>query len=527
MKVVLERLGPVVAAGLVMVGCAADRSYSMDPSVAGGPEAEQEAAPTEVPRRAPSEVYPLETDAEGNPVRVGYLLYLPEDYDPDSAVPYPLLIILHGSGMETLSFETFAQVSFLPPILEERQDDPPFIVLVPQSLPAWNWGDELSLLNAMLEEVIQNHAVDTTRMYLSGHSMGAGGVWCWAAAYPARFAAIVPIAGRWPYDSGDPRNDPLICGLKDVPIWMFFSQGDPYFAPEKATNVVEAFEGCGGGDVNMTIFASLDHTTVFAVAMSEPALYDWLLEQSVPAPDLPAGATGAASASSAEMVLVPGEIDEERTPTSLGYVVFLPPGYGETPDRTYPLRIALHGAGAGGVDIEDFAQDLRLPEVLDGREEEFPFITLVPQGLPSSGWELQLDFLDNMLDAVIAEYAVDEDRIYLTGFSMGGAGVWAWAAHAPDRFAALAPIAGYWPYAQHPSEDERVCALAQVPIWMFHSEADETVPVQNLFVMDEALTACGAENANGTLFPDLDHSRTALHIYQDLALFRWLVSQSR
>ena len=166
-------------------------------------------------------------------------------------------------------------------------------------------------------------------------------------------------------------------------------------------------------------------------------------------------------------------------------------------------------------------------EVLDGREEEFPFITLVPQGLPGSGWEQQLEFLDNMLDAVIAGYAVDEDRIYLTGFSMGGAGVWAWGAHAPDRFAALAPIAGYWPYAEPPSEDERVCALAQVPIWMFHSEADETVPVQSFYAMDEALTACGTENVTITLFPDLDHSRTALHIYQDLAMFRWLVSQSR
>ena len=39
---------------------------------------------------------------------------------------------------------------------------------------------------------------------------------------------------------------------------------------------------------------------------------------------------------------------------------------------------------------------------------------------------------------------VDANRVYLTGLSMGGYGTWAWAAHAPHRFAAIAPVCGGW-----------------------------------------------------------------------------------
>ncbi|MCX7006293.1 MAG: hypothetical protein NTY53_03425, partial [Kiritimatiellaeota bacterium] len=42
-----------------------------------------------------------------------------------------------------------------------------------------------------------------------------------------------------------------------------------------------------------------------------------------------------------------------------------------------------------------------------------------------------------------ALFSVDEQRIYLTGVSMGARGVWHIAAHHPGLFAAIAPIAGH------------------------------------------------------------------------------------
>ena len=53
------------------------------------------------------------------------------------------------------------------------------------------------------------------------------------------------------------------------------------------------------------------------------------------------------------------------------------------------------------------------------------------------------DTIREMLDSgVISEFDVDEDRVYLTGLSMGGYGTWFTAMARPDLFAAIAPICG-------------------------------------------------------------------------------------
>ena len=44
--------------------------------------------------------------------------------------------------------------------------------------------------------------------------------------------------------------------------------------------------------------------------------------------------------------------------------------------------------------------------------------------------------LDALLDHWLAVYPIDDDRVSLTGFSMGGMGTWAWAAASPQRFSA-------------------------------------------------------------------------------------------
>ena len=49
---------------------------------------------------------------------------------------------------------------------------------------------------------------------------------------------------------------------------------------------------------------------------------------------------------------------------------------------------------------------------------------------------------DALLDEIAEKYKVDQDRIYLTGLSMGGFGTWALAAYQPNRFAAIVPICG-------------------------------------------------------------------------------------
>ena len=74
-------------------------------------------------------------------------------------------------------------------------------------------------------------------------------------------------------------------------------------------------------------------------------------------------------------------------------------------------------------------------------------ILLAPYGYGDAGYRQQGE-VDVMaaIDAVTASYAIDPDRVYLTGLSMGGIGAAGVAFHHPDRFAAIAPLCGYHSY---------------------------------------------------------------------------------
>jgi dienelactone hydrolase len=72
-----------------------------------------------------------------------------------------------------------------------------------------------------------------------------------------------------------------------------------------------------------------------------------------------------------------------------------------------------------------------------------------------------------LLNAVEAAYGTDPKRVVVTGFSMGGAGVWHFAAKYPERFSAAIPVAGR-PSAASP-------ANWRTPVLAIHSRNDEVV----------------------------------------------------
>ena len=146
---------------------------------------------------------------------------------------------------------------------------------------------------------------------------------------------------------------------------------------------------------------------------------------------------------------------------SLGYLLFLPEGYGEG-GKKWPLMMFLHGAGERGSDLNLVKKHGPPRLIAEGRS--FPFIIVAPQCPLERTWEPWL--LTVLLDQITAAHAVDEDRVYVTGLSMGGFGTWGLATHAPDRFAAIAPICGGgYPYLGF--------RLRRLPVWAFHGALDE------------------------------------------------------
>ena len=200
-------------------------------------------------------------------------------------------------------------------------------------------------------------------------------------------------------------------------------------------------------------------------------------------------------------------------PGGYGFQLFVPRE--ANAKSRWPLMIFLHGSGEQGSDLA--AVKVNGPPKLADANPDYPFILISPQ-LPA-GLDAWDDVrLDALLDWALRSLPVDSDRVILTGLSLGGYGTWQWATARPDRFAAIAPIAGE-------GEPKQACALKNLPTWAFHGDRDDVVPVEGSIAMVQAIRACGG-HPRLTIYPDTGHWSWE-PAYLDPALTLWLIEQRR
>jgi len=215
------------------------------------------------------------------------------------------------------------------------------------------------------------------------------------------------------------------------------------------------------------------------------------------------------------------------------------------PGRTYPLVVFLHGAGGSGTDnvkqLEGGNVYGALVWTLPANQARHPAFVLAPQsnwnwpctvfdptnppkvaadiklcppGALGIGAGLAFEVIDSLLDSL----PIDRSRIYVTGFSMGGAGTWHMIAQRPRFFAGAVPVSG----RGHP---ETAPQTKDVPIWSFHGVQDEVEPVASSRAMIEAIRKAGGSPRH-TEYPDLGHNAFAW-AYTEPALVEWLFAQKR
>jgi predicted esterase len=191
----------------------------------------------------------------------------------------------------------------------------------------------------------------------------------------------------------------------------------------------------------------------------------------------------------------------------MGYVAYFPPGYRSNPGRTWPTIVFLHGSGEAGTGRgADLARvtDVGLPQLL--RDNVAPavarsFIVLSPQ-IPDSRHDPAR--LRSWLQQTRPQFAIDRDRTYLTGLSLGGIGVFDYVAAYGDtnEFAAVAPTAGGF------TSSIRCAAWERTPLWAFHGELDDIVDPSG--AIDTVLTVNArcqpAERYRITIYGDLGHN---------------------
>ena len=183
----------------------------------------------------PSAFLRLPAPAGGLP----YRLYVPPFARP--GVRLPLIVFLHGSGQD--GTDNDAQIAYGGNGALELLDDAvsghiPVLFAAPQT-PHEYWRP--AAVMAVIRAIEARWPVDRDRIYLTGLSSGATGVWDMAKAWPDRFAALVPMSGATE-----------LAGLNSiaaVPEWVFHS------ADDNDTNVVSGFGGAMKG--SRTVVAAL------------------------------------------------------------------------------------------------------------------------------------------------------------------------------------------------------------------------------------------------------------------------------
>lgn len=200
------------------------------------------------------------------------------------------------------------------------------------------------------------------------------------------------------------------------------------------------------------------------------------------------------------------------------YVLYVPRAY--TPTKKWPVVLFLHGAGERGSDGLKQSQ-VGLGSAVRMHPERFPALVVMPQCAPGERWSgAMAEQALKALDQTLADYSVDKDRQYLTGLSMGGYGSFLIASQHPDRFAAVVPICG----GGNPAE--MAPRLKDVPLWVFHGDADTAVPVARSREMVEAIRAAGGTKLKYTEYPGVPHNSWDA-AYGDPELAKWLFEQKR
>jgi predicted peptidase len=205
------------------------------------------------------------------------------------------------------------------------------------------------------------------------------------------------------------------------------------------------------------------------------------------------------------------------------YALFVPHGY--SPETPVPVILFLHGGGEAGTDGQK-PTEVGLGSAIRARERTFPFLAIFPQAqefVPAmfGSWNPGRPDGDRalaILDAVQKEFNTDPKRVYLTGISVGGYGVWQMAAESPDRWAAIVPVCGLAARA-------RVDALKGIPCWCFHGAEDGNVPVQNSRDMVAALRENGGD-PRYTEYPGVGHNSWE-QAYATDELYEWLLLQAK
>ena len=206
-------------------------------------------------------------------------------------------------------------------------------------------------------------------------------------------------------------------------------------------------------------------------------------------------------------------IVDTRLDWMCGYTYSVRPPSDYNDSKQYPIFIFLHG----GVTNDWFFTNFLTNNFHISQNDSYIIVR------PS---KLQMDWdpkkVLDVLEDVKTQMSVDDDRVYLTGLSMGGRGTFIVAAELPDYFAAIMPLSPHHtPYSYLPLAED----VAHLPIWMSHGDSDNTSSYDLASQMAQELQDLGAEIEFHTVIGG-EHGGW-FSIYSDPVVMEWMLSHVR
>ena len=202
--------------------------------------------------RGPADRSPEMLDAYHERSLEGTKYRIMQPLDPDQGSRYPLIVSLHGGG--GVGDDNVSQLRWWNSLMAKeswRRAHPSFVV-VPQAVSGGTWGERsqvgdlqhiyiknmIPVVFDLIEALVEELPIDSSRIYVLGSSMGGSGTWNFLQARPGFFAAAIPVcAGRPPDD---------ITGLAQTPVWAFHGADDPTAPVENSRRMFERIKAVGG-----------------------------------------------------------------------------------------------------------------------------------------------------------------------------------------------------------------------------------------------------------------------------------------
>ena len=454
-----------------------------------------------------------------------YLLYVPEAYD--GSEDWPLVLNFHGFS-NSASDQMF--ISQMNPVADTAN----FLVVYPQGLlvdnpflgfsaPGWNVdgnlsdNDDLGFTSVLIDRLSAAYAIDLSRVYATGWSMGASIAFQTSCSLAGRIAAVAGVANQMAdsqianCNPGRPVSAMLIQGTAD-PITPFDGDGvlfsaaanTPSFwanlnncSPDSLVTDLEDIVTTDTSTVTVTEYKDCDaDTEVFFYRVNggghswpgggelppflgkvnrdfNASSVIWNFFNRHPHPN-PAG-----------LVMAKSFVHEDSLRS---YLLYVPAAYDGS--QNWPLVINMHGYALNAGFQMNFSN-------MNAVADTGHFIVAYPQGttivstvpgIPPQGlgWNVSLasdttfvspgnvddvDFIGQLIDSIRTEYQVAPGRIYATGFSNGAMMANLLGLKLSDRIAAIAPVGGTIPRSQLVAHTGQI----SMPVFHIHGTADPVV----------------------------------------------------